>query len=217
VGRDRALRDRELLVAGVILPAQERHPAAPTQPGDDVAKCCLGVGEEHHAETADHHIVGVLPQRIYLGVASLEPDIGHTFLGGELPRDIQHRTGHVDTQRASIPGCSRRRDSRLAAAAADVEHALIRRDERRVEQAGGQRLVAPAMPLAVGNPVTAGRAVPPLRLRLVHNAARFSHRLRPLSRFMRNKRPTADCGPPRVSRSVCAGCRPSLSRTAAAA
>jgi len=69
----------------------------------------------------------------------------------------------------------RGRDRGLAAPAADVEHALARRDRGGVEQAPDQALVPGQMPLAVGDPVAPADAVPPFGLRRVGTAAHVGH------------------------------------------
>jgi len=69
----------------------------------------------------------------------------------------------------------RGRDRGLAAPAADVEHALARRDRGGLEQAPDQALVPGQVPLAVGDPVAPTGAVPAFGLRRVGAAGQVGH------------------------------------------
>jgi hypothetical protein len=68
----------------------------------------------------------------------------------------------------------RRGGRRRPAAAANVQHALPRRDRRGAEQARKQVPVPGQVPFTVGYPVPAALAVPPLRLCRVSCTAHFT-------------------------------------------
>lgn len=121
--------------------AQQGGAAARAQCGGDVGEGGGGVAEEHDAEAADDDIERAAGERVDLGVALFESDVGEVCALGAGSGALEHRAGQVQAQGTAVRGGGASGEQgRGSRAAADVEDVVAGRDDRGVEQG----LVEPA-------------------------------------------------------------------------
>ncbi len=140
-----------------------------------LAKVECGIGEEHHAEARNEPVGADAGEivRARVDAAKLDIEAGGR---GALARPAQHHLGDVDAEHGAFrPGFLRSLQRRVAAAAADIEHALAGRDVGGLEQQRGdwgEHAVLDVLPLG---PLLAGVPIPVGRLIGVGGIDRFRH------------------------------------------
>ena len=149
-------------------PLGERQPAAAPQCFAQVAECRRRVIEEHHTEAAQHHVEDPGLERVHLDVDDFEPGISDASGSGEPARLGHLDPGKVRAQGVPAAGGACREDSRLTAAAPDVENVLPVLDRRGGQQPRPQRAQHPLMPLTLLDELPPAGSVPVLGLLGIH-------------------------------------------------
>ena len=111
-----------------LLPAEEGEAPAGRECGTHVREGGDRIGEEHHPETREREVEGARREGEGLRVGVLEAHVVHAELAGARAGPFEHRGGDVDPQHGAAGGDPfSELQTRLPAAAADVEHALAGR------------------------------------------------------------------------------------------
>ena len=84
------------------------------------------VGEEHHAESTDHQVVGGIREGMDLRVRLFEPDVVQSLGRGALRSAGEHGAREVDAQGVTVDSTEGRSPSGVTGATADIEHAVVR-------------------------------------------------------------------------------------------
>src|SRR5438876_761526 len=133
--------DGEPRVLTERLPADEGDPSAGTQRRAEVRERRCGIGEEHDAEPRVEDVELAAGETVGLRVGVLDEDVPEAGVPRRLGGARDHPGGDVDAEDATFgPDPPRELERRVAAAAADVEHALARGDARPIHRAATERL-----------------------------------------------------------------------------
>ena len=145
-------------------PADERQPAAAPQRLAQVGERRRRVIEEHYPEAAQRHVEDPGPEPVHLDIGDLEPGISDASSSGEPTRLGYLNPGKIRAQHVPATGGARRQDSRLTAAAPDVENVLPILDRRGGQQPRPQPAQHPLMPLTLLDELPPAGPVPVLGL-----------------------------------------------------
>jgi hypothetical protein len=124
--------------------------------------------EEHHTESAQHHVEDPGAERVHLDVGYLEPGISDASTGGEPARLGHLDPGKVRAQSRPAAGGARRENGHITAAAPDVENLLPVLDPRGSQQPPRQSAQHPLMPLTLLDELPPAGPVPVLGLLHIH-------------------------------------------------
>ena len=83
------------------MPGQQRHARAGAQRAPDVDERRHRVGEEHHAETADTHVIASRPQAVHLSIGQPVGNVAQTFPVRQPPGQLEHGRGNVHAENGS--------------------------------------------------------------------------------------------------------------------
>jgi len=139
-----------------------------------VGECRRRVIEEHHTETAQHHVEDPGPERAHLGVGHLEPGVSDASRSGEPARFSHLNPGEVGAESVPAAGGAGREDGHLTAAATDVENVLPVLDLRGGEQSRPQPSQHPLMPFTLLDEFPPAGSIPVPGLLRIHRHERHA-------------------------------------------
>ena len=143
------------------LPAHEGEPSAGSKRRAQVRERRHGVGKEHDAEARVDDVEGARGKPMCLRVGVLEADVRQARRARRLGGAFEHRGGDIDAEdQPRGPDAPGEGDRRVAAAAADVDHALAGGDARPIHRALAERRDLRVDDLLEGHPLRAGGLVP---------------------------------------------------------